>query len=43
MKSSRSSNIELLRIFCMLFIIAGHIIMAHEGEEFLSESGHSSW
>lgn len=38
----RSSNIEVLRIVCMLFIIAGHIIMAHVGGEMGSESYYIS-
>lgn len=28
-KTTRSSNFELLRIICMLFIVLGHLIMAH--------------
>lgn len=35
----RSSNFELLRIVCMLFIVCGHIIMVHKYEEM----GDSSW
>ena len=30
--STRSSNIELLRIICMLLIIIGHIIMNHHDD-----------
>lgn len=32
MKENRNSNIELLRIICMCFIIAGHVIMMYSGD-----------
>lgn len=34
----RDSNIELLRIICMLFIICGHIIMVHKYENTFDSS-----
>lgn len=37
MKNIRSSNIEILRIICMLFIVAGHILMAHKNGEIGSQ------
>ncbi|MEN8076864.1 acyltransferase [Clostridioides difficile] len=32
MNKSRSSNIELLRIICMCFVIAGHVIMKYKND-----------
>ena len=33
MKENRNSNIELLRIVCMCFIIAGHVIMKYSSDD----------
>lgn len=33
MKQDRNSNIELLRIICMCFIIGGHVIMKYNGDD----------
>lgn len=37
-KSVRQSNFELLRIICMLMIVAGHIIIQHGGDYNLHDS-----
>lgn len=38
--SIRESNMELLRVLCMLFIVCGHITLAHKfdlmGDSFIS-------
>lgn len=36
----RNSNIELLRIICMIFIIGGHLIMYHEGGAIVGSTGY---